>query len=172
MYNKVPKTKVDELGELIHEMYRPLSFTILEIGAAPSEDQPEASHQLLEIFPGSKIIAFEIDEQLCEELNKKAQPGLKFYPAALGEKEEQRKFYETVDPTCCSLYRPNEALLKYYNNMEVSMLKSETLIETISLDFFMKKNKIEVVDFITQVSEFKTAQNRSKHSFTHTPSAG
>lgn len=148
MYNKVPKNKINELGKLIHEMSRALSFTILEIGAAPSEDQPEPAHHLLEIFPGSKIIAFEIDAQLCEELNKKAKPGLKFYPAALGKKEERRKFYETVDPTCCSLYRPNEALLKQYNNMEVSMLKSETLIETVSMDFFMKKNKIEDVDFI------------------------
>ncbi len=73
---------------------------------------------------------------------------MKFHPYALGDKEEKRKFYETNHPMCSSLYEPNEKLLKLYNNLSVAYLKSVTEIKTISLDNFVKKEKIDSIDFI------------------------
>ena len=49
---------------------------------------------------------------------------------------------------CCSLYKPNEKLLKQFNNMEMSMLKAVSAIKTVSLDYFTAKNNIGPIDFI------------------------
>ena len=122
--NNVDENKFDTLCRLIQDSYGPIHFTILEIGALPIEGCNEPFHRLLEIFPGSTIIAFEIDKKLCENLNKKPTPGLKYYPVALGRTEETRDFFETNHPMCSSLYQPNEELLKLYHNMRVAMTKS------------------------------------------------
>jgi len=136
------------LGKIIRETYGPLAFTVLEIGARPLEGQTESFHQLLDVFPGSQILAFEIDEKLCTELNKRAKPGLRYFPVALGCKEETRALYETVHPMCTSLYRPNEELLGRYNGMEVAMLRSISSVDTVSLDYFVKQNGVARVNFI------------------------
>jgi FkbM family methyltransferase len=138
---------IDPLIRIISETEKSLNFTILEIGALPIGGN-EVFHSLLEIFPGSRIIAFEIDNGLCEDLNKKAPPGLKYYPVALGRTEETRRFYQTVHPMCSSLFIPNEQLLNRYNNLEVAMLKSAGTLDTVSLDGFVRNNDIGTVDFI------------------------
>src|SRR5262249_27171816 len=91
------------LGKIIRAVHGPLAFTVLEIGARPLAEQRESFHQLLDVFPGSQILAFEIEEKLCRELNERARPGLKYFPVALGCKEETRALYETVHPMCTSL---------------------------------------------------------------------
>ncbi len=72
MSNTDYKRKIKILGEAVRDVDSNLSFTILEVGALQVEEQAEPFHQLLDIFPESKIIAFEVNENLCEELNKKA----------------------------------------------------------------------------------------------------
>src|SRR5499426_4486943 len=52
------------IADSIREVYGPLTFMVLEIGARPLEGQPEPFHDLLDLFPGSQIAAFEIDEKL------------------------------------------------------------------------------------------------------------
>lgn len=136
------------LRDLVHEAAGPCLFTMLEVGALPVEEHQEPFHQLLDIFPGSRIVAFEVDAEVCEDLNTVAKPGLKFYPVALGRAEETRKFYKTVHPMCSSLYPPNEKLLQCYFNMEVAMLDEVTSIDTMSLDAFLQRHEIGGVDFI------------------------
>lgn len=138
---------LDPLIRIISETVKSLHFTILEIGALPLGEN-EGFHFLLKVFPGSRIIAFEVDNALCENLNKKAQPGLKYYPVALGRTEENRRFYQTMHPMCSSLYRPNEKLLDRYNNLEVARLKSVDTLDTVSLDNFVSNHDIGSVDFI------------------------
>ena len=146
--NNPKKSRIEKLADLILKQEDSITFTILEIGAVPLEGAPEPFHQLLDLFPGSNILAFEVDKDLCERLNKTSRPGLKFFPTALGRTEETRPFYETKHPMCCSLYKPNERLISLYNNFEVAQLKSEGSIETVSLDFFAKENNIQSADFI------------------------
>jgi hypothetical protein len=66
----------------------------------------------------------------------------------LGRTEEAVTFYETNHPMCGSLYKPDDKLLAMYNNLEVAMLKSSAIVDTVSLDFFVDNNDIETVDFI------------------------
>jgi len=130
------------------EAFGSLSFTMLDIGAVPLEGAVEAFHQITDIFPESRVIAFEVDDDLCAKLNREAKHGHKYYSTALGRTEESRPFFQTADPMCSSLYRPNEALLARYYNMESAILEKETLIDTVSLDYFMAQHGIKDVDFI------------------------
>jgi FkbM family methyltransferase len=124
-----------------------LVFTIFEIGALPIAGK-EPFHELCNLFPGSKVIAFELEEQLCEELNNNAPAGISYYPVALGTTEEQRLLYLTEHPMCVSLYEPNVELLTKYQHLDVAMPKETTSVQTMSLDYFSSKYGICDVDFI------------------------
>ena len=136
-----------KLAELISEYDKSIKFSMLEIGGVPLDGQEEPFYQLLDLFPGSKVTAFEVDKKVCEELNQISKKEVVFYPVALGKKEESRKLYETNHPMCTSLYKPNEELIRLYNNFEVAYLKSASNIETVGLDFFAKQNNIGEIDF-------------------------
>jgi FkbM family methyltransferase len=138
----------EALVGIVHRTASHLTFNILEIGSVPVEGAPEPFHSLIHSFPGSRINAFEVDAELCNTLNSQAISGLVHHPVALGRTEEERPFYITNHPVCCSLYKPNEKLLKKFNNMEMSMLKAVSTIKTVSLDYFIAKNNIGPVDFI------------------------
>lgn len=140
--------KIRRFAELFRAQGENVTFTMLEVGGVPLGEQAEPFHALLEIFPGSRIIAFELDEALCRELNEKALPGLEYFPIALGRAEETRTLYETRHPMCCSLYEPNEPLLSLYQNMEVAYLKARHEVPTASLDGFAAAHDIGPVDFI------------------------
>ena len=122
-------------------------FRALEIGAMDIGDR-EKFHQIIEYFPGSEIIGFEVAENTCEKLNSTAQNGVKYFPNALGLKKESRTFYETNNTMCCSLYKPKERLLRLYNNFEMSYIRKETTIDTIDLDTFIEETSTGCIDFI------------------------
>jgi FkbM family methyltransferase len=138
----------DTLAPIVRRAENQLAFNILEIGAAPLEGSPEPFHELLQLFPGSRINAFEVDPGQCRILNEKAANGLVYHPVALGRKEEERPFYMTQHPVCASLYKPNDSLTGRYNNMEIAALKTTGTIRTVSLDYFSTKNNVGPVDFI------------------------
>lgn len=125
-----------------------ITFTMLEVGGVPLGGEAEPFHALLDIFPGSRVIAFELDRELCERLNADARPGLEFFPVALGRTEETRTLYETRAPMCYSLYEPNEKLISLYQNFEVAYLKATSEVDTVSLDTFTTRNDIKSVDFM------------------------
>ena len=136
------------LVELVKQSNISLTFKIIEVGALKIQDQDEPFYELLDYFPSTKIIGFEIEKKICEKMNSQAKEGVKYYSHALGKDNEQRKFYITQNPMCSSLYKPNEELIKLYNNFEVAYLKKETEIETISLDYFVEKHEVGDIDFI------------------------
>ncbi len=140
--------KLESFFEVIKKFDKNLTFKILEIGAHPYGEFNEGFHILLDHFPGSEIYAFEVDKEECEKLNKSCKNGMKFFPIALGEKRETRKFYETYMPVCSSLYEPKQKFLELYNNLNVAYLKNTTEIDTISVDEFSKNHNLEYVDFI------------------------
>ena len=140
--------KLDNFFEIVKKFDKDLNFKIVEIGAHPYGEFNETFHLLLDHFSGSEIYAFEVDKNECEKLNEKCKKGMKFFPIALGEKKETRKFYETYMPVCSSLYKPNEDLIKLYNNLNIAYLKKTTEIDTISLDEFLNLHKFGPIDFL------------------------
>lgn len=136
------------LAQFVKQTNIKCSFKIIEIGALHIHDQKEPFYELLDHFPSSEIIGFEVEKEVCEQMNSKSPKGIKYYPYALGKANERRKFYITQHQMCCSLYKPKEELIKLYNNFEVAYLKEETEIDTISLDYFIDKYNIGNIDFI------------------------
>jgi FkbM family methyltransferase len=154
-------TVLNTVASVLRDAQWELEFTILDIGAREIHENQEPFYRLLSLFPGSRVIAFEPDEALCKTQNAAARPGVTYYPQALGRTEESRKFYETEDPMCSSLYRPNSELLDRYNNMDVARVKKVTDVSTVSLDAFCATHGIEQVDFIkidVQGAEFDIFQ--------------
>jgi FkbM family methyltransferase len=142
------KNAKEALYYAVREVSPTLSFTILEIGALPIEGDVEPFHGLIDFFPESTLIAFEVDENLCNELNAKSKPNIHYYPVAVGQHDEERLFYNTVHPMCGSLYKPNEKFLELYQNLGVSMIQSTSTVNTVNLDNFTRENRINDVDFI------------------------
>ena len=140
--------KLENFFKVIKNFKKDLKFKILEIGAHPYGEFKEGFHTLLDHFPGTEIYAFEVDKEECEKLNKSCKKGMKFFPIALGEKKETRKFYETYMPVCSSLYEPKQNFLELYNNLNIAYLKNITEINTISIDEFSNDHNLESVDFI------------------------
>lgn len=150
------KDPFEKLVEIIRETKVNCIFNLLEIGAAKTGKTKEPFYKILDYFPHSKIIGFEIDKRVCDKMNSDASEGIKYYPYALGKANEKKKLYNTQAPMCTSLYKPNEKLISLYNNLDFAYLKNETEIETITLDNFISKNTIDNLDFIkidTQGSE-------------------
>lgn len=139
---------VAALAELIARRHGRLAFHAMEIGAAPIEGHSEPFHQVLELFPGSHMTAFEVDERLCQEQNANAPPGVRFHPVALGRANETRPFYVTAHPMCSSLYEPNVDLLRQYCHMEAAWPTSVTSIDTVRLDDFARAAGLPDIDFI------------------------
>lgn len=145
--DKIHGEKLKKFAALICE-HQKLNFTIANIGCRPIGGGPEPFESILEYFSGSQIIGFETDKELCEKLNKESSNSYKFFYQALGEKNEKRKFYNTIDPMCSSLYQPNDKLLEKYQNLEMAKLKNISEVHTVSLDNFCLYNVIEKIDLI------------------------
>jgi len=125
-----------------------LRFEMLEIGAVPLGGSPEPFHRLLYDFPGSRIHAFELDPSSCERLRRLALSGVEIHEVAIGRRRERRVVHLTNHPMCSSLYRPNDAWLECFHNLEVSYLRDTTEVETMSIDDFTTEAGIPRVDFV------------------------
>ena len=106
---------LSSLVEFVKQTNININFNIIEIGAVQVQDNKEPFYELLDYFPSTKIIGFEIEKEVCEKMNSQAKDGIKYYPYALGKDNEKRKFYVTQNPMCSSLYKPNEEIIKLYN---------------------------------------------------------
>jgi len=124
-----------------------ISFTIIEVGAL-ALGSPEPFYELLDYFPSSRIIGFEIDEHVCTKMNSESRKGVEYFPFALGAYTKEVPLYVTNHPMCTSLYKPNENLISLYNNLEVAYLKSIENVKTTKLDEFLETQNIDKIDFI------------------------
>jgi len=136
------------LSDLLKKAGSDLALTMLEVGALPIDSKSEPFHALLGEWPKSRIVAFEAEAELCSELNRKAPPGLRYYPAAVAKGRGTRDFYETAHPMCGSLYPPDERWADVFHNLDVLRLKQTCTIDTVPLDAFLAEQAIGPVDFI------------------------
>ncbi len=70
---------------------------IIEIGAVQIQNEKEPFYELLDYFPASKIIGFEIEKAVCEKMNSESSKGVKYYPYALGKANEKRKGIKSIN---------------------------------------------------------------------------
>ena len=136
------------LAKLLAAAQHDLSFKLLDVGARPVREGREPFHDLLDIFPSSRLSALEIDPAVCEKLNGDARPGVRYYPCALGKTSETRPLYETTYSICTSLYPPDERYIEAFNNLSVMELKRVSEVETVDLDTFIRGHGLGALDFV------------------------
>jgi FkbM family methyltransferase len=146
--NGTPEPTKTSLADLLVAKKIALSFNMLDIGALPLDGLKEPVHGLLDQFPASRIAALEIDPALCQKLNGQARQGVRYYPCALGRREETRTLYETAHSMCTSLYEPDERYLAAFNNLQDMRLVRRSEVETVSLDTFVRTHDLGALDFI------------------------
>ena len=66
----------------------------------------------------------------------------------ISNKNEKRFFYITKDSDCSSLLMPNKNILKEWYFFHRFKIKKKTLIKVISINNFLKKNKINYIDWL------------------------
>ena len=125
-----------------------LVFTILDVGAVPKGTAPEKFMELLAAFPGSRVHGFELDPDLCAQLNHAAAEGLEYHAQPLSDGNQTRRVHLTASPLCASLYEPNHALLTAFRAADLVKPAGELHVETIRLDRFAAEHGIGPVDFI------------------------
>ena len=126
-------------------------ITIAEVGARIVNEGNEEAPELFHNLQYAKVISFEPDARACEQINTLTTgfaANICAYPYALGEKKGSQTLYVTQEGMCSSLYKPNEALIRHYEGLEVSRLKEEIPIDVITLDEFMQVENIGDLDFI------------------------
>ena len=74
------KKPIAILTEIIKQNNIDLSFNIIEIGAVQLTDAQEPFYELLNYFPSSQIIGFELEKEVCAKMNANAKKGVKYYP--------------------------------------------------------------------------------------------
>ena len=131
----------------IREALPHLNFSVLEIGARPMGEN-EPFYDVVESFPGSTLVGFEVDDKLCKEMNEEAKPGYTYFSQAIGGADEKTRFHNTMHPMCSSLLEPDTRIADLYNNMDFMLTHSITDLDTITLDTFAKANNLGKIDFI------------------------
>jgi len=136
------------LADMLASRGHSLTFHLLEVGARPIGGPPAPTHKLLEIFPGSRLTAFEVDPDLCEQLNAASPPHVRYLPHALGSADETRAFHVTQHPMCSSLYPPDPRWAEMYHNLDYMRPKETTQIATRRLDGVLAEANLPPADFI------------------------
>jgi FkbM family methyltransferase len=138
------------LEQILNDKGVAVELTMLEIGAVPlGRGSAEPFHRLLKGCPGSRVIAFEVDEAECAKFNAAAPAGMRFYAQALGRTEETRAFYVAESSMCSSLLPPNQSYCDLFQNLGELVRTTRTIqVQTVSLDHFVREAAIERVDFI------------------------
>jgi FkbM family methyltransferase len=88
---------------------------IVDIGAMAIAD-PDAYAPLAASL-GCEVVGFEPLEEECEKRNRHARPGCVYLPYVIGDGSVQT-FYETNSGMTSSLFEPNAALLRMFDNLE------------------------------------------------------
>ena len=84
MSDSVPQDVLITLTDLVREVSSAISMTMLDIGARPTKGIGEPFHQLIELFPGSRLIAFDPGKDISDSIMAEAQSSQTGGPVALG----------------------------------------------------------------------------------------
>jgi hypothetical protein len=63
---------LEKLSALLLQADPSIKLTILEIGALQIQGEAEPFYKLIDLLPGSKVIGFEVDDAVCEQMNAQA----------------------------------------------------------------------------------------------------
>lgn len=116
------------------ELFRPYidAYTVVDVGAHSTGESNVYERALL--ADGALVIGFEPNERECNLLNARGEGRRLFYPHAIGD-GAPGTFHVCQTPLTSSLLRPNDVLLREYENLaEMCEVVELVPIETVRLD--------------------------------------
>lgn len=123
-----------------------MNFNMVDIGALPSS--PECFYSLTEYFPGSRIHAFEIDPEVCSQLNREAPDGVEYRPKVFAHESMDTPLYRTKHPMFSSIFKPISKTIELFEGMEDFAFEGSDTIRVCTLDEVVKEEGLGLLDFI------------------------
>jgi FkbM family methyltransferase len=135
----------------------PLSKLVPEITYVMCGARGETTNRLMSALPQVRFIGFEPDAEEYKKLKENAAARFTYINAAVGARNERRRFYVTRNPGCSSLLQPNQAFYSRFKDCgpEVAVVYEQE-IETVALDSCLPAegiNTVDILDLDTQGSE-------------------
>lgn len=131
-------------------------ITLVDVGARGGLIQKWAPLKKL-----IKVIGFEPDEDECRRLNETAKNFEVYLPIALFNKKGKIKLNVTRNPSCCSIFEPNDTLVDRFLEAEDLKITRSIDVNCNTLDEVIRTTDIKCIDFIkldTQGSELQILQ--------------
>lgn len=143
-HRKAPRGRA--LADIVAEILAPRSVTVVDVGARGG-----VGKSWYRVRPLGTVIGFEPDRAECDRLNDLVEEPAheRYVPVALASKAGETTFYKTVDPACCSIYRPNAALVDRYPTLKGMRLARTGSIQVTTLDNWLHTEGIGEVGFIS-----------------------
>jgi len=117
----------------------------------------QAGKRFLRVFRRAQYLGFEPDAAECARLTARKKKRRRYFPAALGGREETRCFYLTQSPACASLLRPNPAVVnRFLDCAPLFEVTEQREVRTVTLDGYLRSEGVTRVDVLkldTQGSE-------------------
>lgn len=132
---------VVEKGVLSKEIFR-----VIDVGARGGP-----LHWFDPLFGNLETIGFDMDEAECQRLNQQyGSKGFRYFPAILGERQEERTFHVARFPYSSSLYKNRMEFWQRYTPAHMNNLAviDQIAVTTDTLDHQLKLNGIPDSDFI------------------------
>jgi FkbM family methyltransferase len=130
----------------------PPRIHIVDVGAM---DLPEVTNAYEPLVRSgcAFVTGFEPTQSECDRLNAKAGSGRTYLPCAVGE-GDTRTLRVCAFAACTSLYEPNTALLKYFNNLELlTQVVDRIQVRTVALDDLEQVRHIDYLKLDVQGAE-------------------
>jgi FkbM family methyltransferase len=137
------------------------TIDIVDVGAMALLDQPEYA-PIMKVAP-TTIVGFEPVQVECDKLNARKSKNQTYLPYFIGD-GSKRKFHLTNYSMTSSLYEPNTALLKRFNNLEELTRVVETSdVNTTRLDDVPEITNIDFLKIDIQGAELDTFRGAARH---------
>ena len=123
-----------------HDIFKKRPMLFMHLGSAGSNFKvwSDVSHN---------SILVSIDGNKSSLVNKKVFKKYVSDRSIISYKNGKSIFYETNDPDCSSLLEPDETYFKNWYFSHRFKVKKKRLVKTISINDFLKKKKIEYIDW-------------------------
>ena len=123
-----------------HGIFKKRPMLFMHLGSAGSNFKvwSDVSHN---------SILVSIDGNKSSLVNKKVFKKYVSDRSIISYKNGKSIFYETYDPDCSSLLEPDETYFKNWYFSHRFKVKKKRLVKTISINDFLKKKKIEYIDW-------------------------
>ena len=100
-----------------------------------------------------RVIGFEPDVRECRRLNRVFKNNQRFYPYALWQSSTKRNFYVMKNAASSSFFKPKDDFWDRFPDRKNLAIRKTLKLNTISLDDFAKKQRIDNIDFIKMDAE-------------------